>query len=89
MSESKAPRVAIVDYGMGNLFSVKHACEHVGLAAEITFSGQTVLDADAVILPGVGAFGDAMDNLRKLDLVDILREVAASSKPLVGICLGM
>lgn len=89
MPETKAPRVAIVDYGMGNLFSVKHACGQVGLPAEITSSRHAVLDADAVILPGVGAFGDAMDILRKLDLVDILKEVAASSKPLVGICLGM
>jgi glutamine amidotransferase len=81
--------VAIVDYGMGNLFSVKHACEHAGLHAFITSSGQEILDADAVILPGVGAFGDAMEMLRQLDLVGTLQVVATLSKPLVGICLGM
>jgi glutamine amidotransferase len=89
MPDTNGPKVAIVDYGMGNLFSVKHACEHVGLHASITTSRQQVLDADAVILPGVGAFGDAMDTLQQLDLVTALQQVAASSKPLVGICLGM
>ena len=81
--------VAIIDYGMGNLFSVARACEIVGLRAAITTSHDVVLAADAAILPGVGAFGDAMERLRALDLVDVLREVAASGKPLMGICLGM
>lgn len=89
MLEPNKPNVAIVDYGMGNLFSVKHACEHVGLAAIVTSSRQEMLSADAVMLPGVGAFGDAMDTLRKLNLVTTLQEMAFSSKPLVGICLGM
>lgn len=83
------PQVAIVDYGMGNLFSVKHACAHVGLQASITSARAEVLSADAVIVPGIGAFGDAMDTLRQQDLVTALQEVAASGKPLVGICLGM
>jgi glutamine amidotransferase len=74
---------------MGNLFSVKHACEHVGLCASITSSRREIFDADAVILPGVGAFGDAMDTLRRLDLISVLKETATSKKPLVGICLGM
>jgi len=82
-------KVAIVDYGMGNLFSVKHACEHVGLGAAITSSWRDVLEADAVVMPGVGAFGTAMETLRKLDMVDPLRQVAASLKPFVGVCLGM
>lgn len=81
--------VAIVDYGMGNLFSVGQACRHAGLRSVITSSREEILNADAVILPGIGAFGDAMNTLRKLDLVEVLREVAASSKPLVGICLGL
>lgn len=89
MGNLEAPQVAIVDYGMGNLFSVKHACECVGLQASITSSRQEVLSADAVILPGIGAFGDAMETLRRLDLVETLQEVGASSIPLVGICLGM
>jgi glutamine amidotransferase len=82
-------RVAVVDYGMGNLFSVKLACEQAGLQAVITRDKRDVLTAAAVILPGVGAFGTAMDALRKLDLVEPLREVVASRTPLVGICLGM
>ncbi len=82
-------RVAIVDYGMGNLFSVAHACEHVGLDAAVTPDAGVIAAADAVILPGVGAFGDAMDNLRALGLVDVLKGVAASGRPLFGICLGL
>jgi glutamine amidotransferase len=89
MSDVQGPKVAVVDYGMGNLFSVKHACEHVGLQASITSSRQEILDADAVILPGVGAFGNAMETLWRLDLVSALQEIAVSSKPLIGICLGM
>jgi len=89
MLELIKPKAAIVDYGVGNLFSVKHACEKVGLEAVITFSKQEILNADGVILPGVGAFGDAMESLKRLDLVGVLKEVAESSKPLIGICLGM
>lgn len=74
---------------MGNLFSVRQACDYAGLDASITTSKDDVLAADAVILPGVGAFGDAMDTLRRLDLIDAILTVAASSRPLVGICLGM
>jgi len=83
------PRVAIVDYGLGNLFSVKQACEHAGMTATITSARVDVLAAAAVVLPGVGAYGDAMATLHKLDLVGVLRDVAAAQKPLVGICLGM
>lgn len=82
-------QVAIVDYGMGNLFSVQQACAQVGLLAEITSSKRDILAASAVILPGVGAFGTAMETLARLDLVEPLKEVAASQRPLVGICLGM
>jgi imidazole glycerol-phosphate synthase subunit HisH len=83
------PQVAIVDFGMGNLFSVKHACEHVDMKAIITSDKALILSADMVILPGVGAFGDAMNELHKLDLVEPLKEVVASGNPLVGICLGL
>jgi imidazole glycerol-phosphate synthase subunit HisH len=83
------PRVAIVDYGLGNLYSVKHACTHVGLDGVITSSKGDILASSAVILPGVGAFGDAMDNLRRLDLVEVLRDVAASPTPFLGVCLGL
>ena len=81
--------VAIIDYGMGNLFSVKHACEHVGLHAEITTSVDFIKKAGAVILPGVGAFGDAMEALRQRNLIGPLKEFAASGKPFLGICLGL
>lgn len=81
--------IAIVDYGIGNLFSIQKACEQVGLVAHITSSAPEILGARAVILPGVGAFGDAMETLKKLNLVTVIKEVASSGKPLVGICLGM
>ena len=74
---------------MGNLFSVRHAFAHVGVPAIVTSSREELLNSDAVVLPGVGAFGDAMTSLRRLDLVGPLHEVAASDKLLVGICLGM
>lgn len=89
MFESKKPIVAVVDYGMGNLFSIKHSCETAGLEARITHTPQDITRADAVILPGVGAFGNAMETLKHLDLVAVLRDVAASAKPFIGICLGM
>lgn len=83
------PYLAIVDYGLGNLFSVKHACEHVGLCSRITSQREELLAAQAVILPGVGAFGDAMHSLRDLGLVETLREIAAAGTPVIGICLGL
>lgn len=82
-------QVAIVDYGLGNLYSVKHACAHVGLQASITSSKTEILEADAIILPGVGAFGDAMRTLRTLDLVAVIHEFVDSGRPVLGICLGM
>jgi len=82
------PYAAIVDYGIGNLFSVKQACQQVGLAAAITSDKREILEADAVILPGVGAFGEAMATLARLDMVSPLRDLA-QCKPFLGICLGM
>jgi len=84
-----SPRVAIVDYGLGNLFSVAHACAATGSTPVITSSEAEILNSDAVILPGVGAFGDAMQSLRGLDLIGPLRDAATSGKPLMGICLGL
>ncbi len=81
--------VAIVDYGLGNLFSVKHACEHVGLRVTITSCREEILASDVVILPGVGAFGDAMECLNRRHLVGPLHQVAQSDRLLIGICLGM
>ncbi len=84
-----SPLVAIIDYGMGNIFSVRTACERVGLTPAIASTSQEVMKADAIILPGVGAFADAMAALQETDLIETLQQVSASSKPLVGICLGM
>ena len=83
------PEVAIVDVGIGNLFSVGQACAHAGIRGTITASRDVILNADAVLLPGMGSFGDAMASLQRHDLVEPLKDVAASGKHLVGICLGM
>jgi glutamine amidotransferase len=80
---------AIVDHGLGNLFSVKQACEYAGMSALITPSHKDLFEADVVILPGVGAFRDAMAALERLDLVIPLKEIGESDKVLVGICLGL
>ncbi len=88
-SDIDRPKVAIINYGMGNLFSVKQACKYCGLDAIITYSRDEIRSADAVILPGVGAFADAMETLQRLHLTDTIKEAAFSSKPFMGICLGM
>ncbi len=88
-SESKKPTVAIIDYSLGNLYSVKQACSRAGMEAFITSSKQDILEAAAVILPGVGAFGDAMQNLHRFDLVGPLRDLVQAKKPFMGICLGV
>ena len=82
--------IAIVDYGMGNVRSVCNALDFLGEEAVITADRQALARADRLILPGVGAFGDAMRQLRERQLVDALtREVREQGKPLLGICLGM
>jgi glutamine amidotransferase len=86
---SPRANVAIVDYGLGNLYSVGRACERVDLEVRITSDVGELTAADAIILPGVGAFGDAMQNLHKLDLVGPLRELSLTGKPFFGICLGL
>lgn len=87
--QNSAPTVAIVDYGVGNLFSITQACRHVGLASVITGARKDIEAADAVILPGIGAFGRAMQMLEQLDLVHLLRDLGQGDKPVFGICLGM
>lgn len=82
-------KVAIIDYEMGNLFSVQHACVAVGLEPIVTTDKHVLLESQAAILPGVGAFGAAMDNLHKMDLVNPILDFIASGKPFMGICLGM
>lgn len=84
----RKPRVAIVDYRMCNLFSVKHACSTKGFEPVVTSDFREIEKSDAVVLPGVGAFGDAMKNLRKLDLIKPLQD-ASVAKPFMGICLGL
>lgn len=81
--------IAIVDYGMGNLHSVSKAVERLGYKPLVTGEREEILAADGVILPGVGAFGDAMKQLRETSLDSVMQEAAASGKPLLGICLGM
>jgi glutamine amidotransferase len=81
--------VAIVDYGMGNLHSVSKAVERLGYESLVTGEAERILAADSVILPGVGAFGDAMEHLRESGLDVVVKEVAAGKQPLLGICLGM
>lgn len=81
--------VAIIDYGAGNLHSVKNALDFLGAESIITSSAEEILNADKVILPGVGAFGDAMASLEKRGLVDVIKKAAKSGKPFLGICLGM
>ena len=81
--------IAIIDYQMGNLRSVQKGFEAVGHEAQITSSPQDILQADKVVLPGVGAFRDAIAELKNRDLVDPIREVIAANKPFLGICLGL
>ena len=81
--------IAILDYGMGNLRSVQKALEYIGQKAVITDRAETALAADKLILPGVGAFEDAMRSLRRSGLDQALLEAAAAGKPVLGICLGM
>jgi len=82
-------KVAIVDHGLGNLFSVKRAFEHAGLQADITADRGLIQAADGIVLPGVGAFGDAMTTLNRLDLVLPLIDSIAAGTPFMGICLGV
>ena len=80
--------IAIVDYGVGNLFSLRSSLAKLGLEAVVTADPEVLRKADRLILPGVGAFGDAMEKLEATGLVPVLKEEAAK-KPLLGICLGM
>ncbi|MCD8390440.1 MAG: imidazole glycerol phosphate synthase subunit HisH [Firmicutes bacterium] len=81
--------ISIIDYGAGNLKSVKNALDYLGADSVITGDANMILAADKVILPGVGAFGAAMDALRSSGLDRVIRETADSGKPLLGICLGL
>jgi imidazole glycerol-phosphate synthase subunit HisH len=86
---SAAARIAILDYGMGNLRSVEKALEHVGAAAEISADAAAVRAADGVILPGVGAFPKAIEEIRARGLDELIAERRADGVPILGICLGL
>lgn len=79
----------IIDYGMGNLRSVSKALEHLGVPNEISSDPQRIAEAERLILPGVGAFGDAMHELERRGLIEPIKQVAQTGRPLLGICLGM
>jgi glutamine amidotransferase len=81
--------IAVIDYGAGNLRSVVHAVEHVGLPAVVTNDRRAILSAAGVILPGVGAAADTMRNLERHDLVGVVRDVIASGTPFLGVCMGL
>ena len=82
-------KVVIIDYKLSNIFSVKHACDHVGLDAKVSSDPLEVEQADGIILPGVGAFSTAMENLAALDMLDPIRAHIENGKPFFGICLGL
>jgi len=81
--------IVIIDYGMGNLYSVSKAIERLGYEVTISADSEVIMGAAAAILPGVGAFGDAMQHLKETGLGEITKQYAQSGKPLLGICLGM
>jgi len=81
--------IAIIDYGAGNLRSVAKAVAKLGYQSEVTHDPQKVLDADTVIMPGVGAAGDTMDSLQNLGMIEPIKQVIAEDRPFLGICLGL
>jgi len=84
-----ASEVTVIDYGVGNLLSVQRGLEHCGAKVTLTADLEQILAAKRVVLPGVGAFGNAMQALERLGLVAVIRELARRQTPLLGICLGM
>jgi glutamine amidotransferase len=81
--------IAVINYGLGNLHSVQKAIAYAGGQAEVTDDPETILQAEKVVLPGVGAFADGMSGLVSRGLVSPLKEAALAGKPFLGICLGM
>lgn len=81
--------IAIIDYDAGNLKSVEKALQHLGEECKITRNANEILNAAKVILPGVGAFGDAMEKLERFGLVDVIKKVVEKNTPFLGICLGL
>lgn len=85
----KPATIAIVDYQLCNLFSVQHACHRIGMPVTITSDPEQIRNASGVILPGVGAFGDAMHHLKELGIDNALRDAIEKDTPFLGICLGL
>lgn len=85
----KSSEVTVIDYGMGNLFSVRKALEHCGATVKFASHPQDIQDCSRLLLPGVGAFAHGMDELNKLQLTEAIRVWAAKGNPFLGICLGM
>lgn len=81
--------IAIIDYDAGNIRSVEKAMAKLGQEVWITRDRERIMNADKVILPGVGSFGDAMEHLREYNLVEVIKDVVAEKKPFLGICLGL
>ncbi len=81
--------IAVIDYGVGNLYSLQCSLRHIGAKSVVTRDPEAIARADQIILPGVGAFGDATDQLRALRLDALLVDQARAGKPLLGVCLGM
>lgn len=81
--------IAIIDYGAGNIQSVCKALKHIGCDCFVTRDKDEILNADGAVLPGVGSFGDTVDNLNKFGIKDTVKEFIASGKPFLGICLGL
>ena len=82
-------KIVIIDYGVGNVRSIYNAFNNQGISPIISNEGETILNADGLVLPGVGAFSHAMKNLSKYHLIDVIKNYAETGKPLLGICLGM
>ena len=82
-------KVIIIDYKLGNLFSVKQACDNVGIESKISSDIEEIINADGLILPGVGAFNEAMKNLNNLGLSSAINKSVSKKIPLFGICLGL
>ena len=81
--------IAIIDYGVGNLFSLKSSLREIGAEAVVTSDEKVIAEADRIILPGVGAFEDAARKLRESGMAEVVKREAAAGKPMMGICLGM
>ena len=82
-------KIAVIDYKMSNMFSIKNALDFLGFECQITANPKTILEADGAVLPGVGSFPEAMQHLHDLKLTEVIKEFAYSGNPFMGICLGL